>query len=472
MVRVLYVVIDNAGDDPLSHFGMNSTTTVRPTKVVERFTGNNQVSGRESVELSSNLSAESSSVRVNDVSAAELDIPDSGWRAWLTVLGAFCANGITIGFVNSTGTIQDYLLTHQLADESSSSVGWIFSIFIFLMFFCGIQAGPLVDIYGATPLLVPGCLLWCLALMMMSFCTEYYQFILSLSILGGVSTSLIYNPGYTVIGQWFTSKKPLAMSIVAIGSVSISSFLPIVLSDLFSSLGFAWGIRIVGFIFMGLSIICCFTVKSRLRSTRKYNWREASIDFKSFKSANYTWCVAAALLSEWAVFLPALYIVSYCRSVLNYSDQESNLFLVYQNVSSIAGRILAGFAAKYYGSFNVMAVANLLCAISVLGIWIPGGMSHEGMVAFAVTFGMFSGASFCVAPPCIAHISTPTNFGKRYGTAFACVSVAVLTSLPIGGALTGNDYLGMKITTGLVYVAAAVCTMISRHYTPHVDYRV
>lgn len=419
------------------------------------------------IEMSSIHSRDSRVVSEAEPTLKESDIPDSGWRAWLVVLGAFCANAMTVGFVNSTGTIQDYLLTHQLVDEAESSVGWIFSIFIFMMLFWGIQTGPLVDTFGAEPLVIPGCLLWCFALMMMSLCKDYYQFILSLSVLGGLATSLIYNPSYTIISQWFTTKKPLAMSIVAIGSASIGSFLPVVLSDLFSSLGYAWGIRIVGFIFVGLSLICCLTVKSRVHNPGEISWRDVSIDLKSLKSVNFRWCVIGTVLSEWAFFLPSLYIVSYCRTVLNFDDKQSNLLLVYLNVSSIAGRFLAGFAAKSYGSFNTMAVGNLLTAISALCVWIPGGHSYAGIIVFSVTFGMFSGAAFCMAPACVAQISTPTNFGRRYGTTFACVSVAALTSLPIGGVLTGHDYLGMKIVTGAAYFAAAICLMVSRHYTPH-----
>lgn len=396
----------------------------------------------------------------------EAEVPDSGWQAWLVVLGAFCANAITIGFVNSTGTIQDYLLTHQLAEESESTVGWIFSVYIFLMMFGGIQTGPLVDTYGVKLLIVPGCLLWCLSLMVLSLCREYYQFILALSILGGVATSLIFSPSFAIISQWFTTKKPVALSIVAIGSSIIGSFLPVVLNILFNKLGYGWGIRIVGFMFMGLSLVCCLTVKSRVRSPKKLKWRDVSIDLKSLRASNFRWAVYCLTISEWAYFLPALYIVGYARTVLGFSNQDSNLLLVYQNISSTVGRFGAGMVARYYGSFNTMIAATLLSGLCALCLWIPIGTTSGGVTAFTVVFGLFSGAGMSVGPACIASISTPTNFGRRYGTTFAIVSLAVLTSHPIGGLLTARDYLGMKIITGAAYLVASFSGFMARQRTP------
>lgn len=47
--------------------------------------------------------------------------------------------------MNTISTYNTYLLTHQLYDNSESSIGWIFSVHIFLTFFCGIQIGPVFD---------------------------------------------------------------------------------------------------------------------------------------------------------------------------------------------------------------------------------------------------------------------------------------------------------------------------------------
>ena len=82
--------------------------------------------------------------------------PEGGLRAWLVVYGAF--SGMTAGFglMNTVGTFQAYLSTHQLASESPSTIGWIFSLYTFLAFFCGIQIGPFFDAKGPRLLVIAG----------------------------------------------------------------------------------------------------------------------------------------------------------------------------------------------------------------------------------------------------------------------------------------------------------------------------
>ena len=87
--------------------------------------------------------------------------PEGGLRAWLVVIGAFSGMTASFGLLNSAGTFQAYLSTHQLVHESPSAVGWIFSLEAFLTFFCGVQIGPIFDAYGPRWLVFAGsvCLL-------------------------------------------------------------------------------------------------------------------------------------------------------------------------------------------------------------------------------------------------------------------------------------------------------------------------
>ena len=82
--------------------------------------------------------------------------PEGGLRAWLVVLGSFSGMTASFGILNSAGTFQAYLSMHQLAHESPSAVGWIFSVNAFLTFFCGVQIGPVFDAYGPRWLVFAG----------------------------------------------------------------------------------------------------------------------------------------------------------------------------------------------------------------------------------------------------------------------------------------------------------------------------
>ena len=78
------------------------------------------------------------------------DYPEGGWEAWLVVLGAWCAMVPSMGMINTFGVLQAWVAQHELAGYSEASVGWIFSIHAFVVYFAGAQAGTLFKSY-ATP---------------------------------------------------------------------------------------------------------------------------------------------------------------------------------------------------------------------------------------------------------------------------------------------------------------------------------
>lgn len=43
--------------------------------------------------------------------------------------------------MNTTGVFTDWLATHQLSNYSRSDVSWIFSIYMFFLWFGGVQIG-------------------------------------------------------------------------------------------------------------------------------------------------------------------------------------------------------------------------------------------------------------------------------------------------------------------------------------------
>lgn len=65
--------------------------------------------------------------------SGSLPYPEGGLRAWSVVFGSFSGMLASFGLMNSIGVFQAYLSTHQLAQYSDGTVGWIFSLFVFLV---------------------------------------------------------------------------------------------------------------------------------------------------------------------------------------------------------------------------------------------------------------------------------------------------------------------------------------------------
>lgn len=97
--------------------------------------------------------------------------PEGGLRAWLVVLGAWLALVSSLGLMNTLATFQTYVTTHQLKDYDEGTVGWIFSIYTFVVFFGGLYIGPLFDKHGPRWLILTGTLFVCASLMLFSIST-------------------------------------------------------------------------------------------------------------------------------------------------------------------------------------------------------------------------------------------------------------------------------------------------------------
>lgn len=93
---------------------------------------------------------------IPDGPAEEEVFPEGGRHAWLSLLGCFCAWMSAFGLMNTIGTFQAYLATHQLSNYTEADVGWIFGLYLFMAYCCGVQAGPIFDALGPRHLTAVG----------------------------------------------------------------------------------------------------------------------------------------------------------------------------------------------------------------------------------------------------------------------------------------------------------------------------
>lgn len=100
--------------------------------------------------------------------------PEGGLQAWLVVFGSFCAMLSVYGLINSAAVFESYFSEHQLAGQSPSTVGWIFSVYLFVVFFAGIQFGPVFDHRGPRALVAVGSVLTVASQMLLGLCTREF----------------------------------------------------------------------------------------------------------------------------------------------------------------------------------------------------------------------------------------------------------------------------------------------------------
>ncbi|KAL5360504.1 major facilitator superfamily domain-containing protein [Aspergillus floccosus] len=396
----------------------------------------------------------------------DLVFPDGGWRAWSVVLGSWCAMVPSFGLMNTLGVFEAWLAEHQLRDYSKASIGWIFSLYMFFLYFGSVQVGPLFDVYGLTPLLIPGCIGLVGSVMSFSVAKEYYQFMLGFSVLGGISASMVFTPSVACIAHWFLRRRALATGVAATAGGIGGIVFPVLISNLIARLGFPWTIRIIGFVSAFFCSLSVALLRTRLPLNPVQKW---TVDIRALKELRFALLTAAIVLIDFALLLPLTYLPSYAQSQGMGDSLAYNLSSIL-NGASILGRIVPGYFADRLGRFNIMIVTTFTCAVLILALWLPSQSDKAATVAFAVLFGFWSGTAISLAPVCVAQISKTEDFGKRYGIAYFLVSIGSLIAIPIAGELlkvrnsttSRADYTGVILLCGIAYACAFAFFTLSR----------
>jgi MFS family permease len=232
--------------------------------------------------------------------------PDGGKAAYFCLLGGFSCLFCSFGWLNCLGVFQNYYQMNQLRDYSPSTIAWIPSIQIFVMFFPGPIVGWVYDNHGPKYLILFGTFFHVLGLMMTSLCTEYYQFILAQGICSPLGLNCIFQAGTSTIPTWFLKKRGLAFGIMAAGSGLGGIIFPIMASHLIPEVGFGWTMRIIAFVILGLMIVASFTVTSRLPP--KPRPFELRVFIEPFKDVKFVLCTASSFFFFMGLFIPINFI--------------------------------------------------------------------------------------------------------------------------------------------------------------------
>ncbi|KAJ5551578.1 hypothetical protein N7535_000477 [Penicillium sp. DV-2018c] len=384
--------------------------------------------------------------------------PEGGLEAWLVVLGSFLGLFGSLGLVNTIGTFQAYLQTHQLKEYSSGTIGWIFGMYPFLTFFCGVQIGPIFDARGPRLLVFIGSVFEMAMIILVGFCTQYWHFMLVIGVLGGVGASLIFTPAISAVGHYFYEKRGMATGIASTGGSVGAILFPLILEALFPKIGFAWATRVVALICLIALSIANLLIRSRLPQ-KPFSKENVLPDFRIFRDVRFALTTASVFFIEFGLFVPISYISSYALDQ-GFSSTLSYQLIAILNAGSFFGRGLPGFFADYLGRFNTLIATVALCVLCNACLWLPAGSSKALVIVYAALFGFASGSNISLTPVCVGQLCKTENYGRYYATAYTIVSFGTLTGIPIAGeilARCNGSYWGLITFTICCYAAGLVC---------------
>ncbi|KAK6839755.1 Riboflavin transporter MCH5 [Apiospora arundinis] len=392
--------------------------------------------------------------------------PEGGLAAWLVVFGCWCGLFAAAGIMNSIATFQTYVAIHQLSDYDEGTIGWIFSVYTFLVFFCGIYIGPVFDKYGPRWLVLVGGVGLVLGIMLTSICTKYWHFLLAFGFLSGISSSLLFTPCFTAVGHFFRARRGMATGIASTGGGFGGVVFPLMLQSLFDRVGWAWALRILGFLCMFLVTLCNCFIRRRLPAAAGASPHP---DFRIFRDRPFLFTTLGVFLLELGLFIPLAYISSYSLAQ-GFGDHFAfGVVLPVLNAASVFGRALPGYWADKIGPFNSNMLSVFLTIVACFVVWLPLGHTVAGVLVFAALFGFATGNNISITPVCVGRLCHTQHYGRYYATCYTVVSVATLVGIPIGGnivAATGGDgghqYWGLIVFTGLTQALSLSSFMVAK----------
>ncbi|KAF2192227.1 MFS general substrate transporter [Zopfia rhizophila CBS 207.26] len=413
----------------------------------------------EPIEEKQDAPVEPSSEAINPWHPSQF--PDGGKEAWLCLAGTFCCLFCSFGWLNCVGVYQNYYQSHQLREYSPSTIAWISSCEIFVMFLPGPIVGFFFDNHGPRHLLLVGTLFHVFGLMMTSLCKEYYQFILAQGICSPLGLNCIFTAATSSVTTWFFKKRGAAFGIMAAGSGLGGIIFPIMTSHLIPQVGYGWTMRICAFLILALLGIANLTVKSRLPPKKRPF--KVTLFLEPLKDIRWIMTTVSSFLFFLGMFIPINYI-EFQSLASGMSMHLASYLIPILNAASIFGRIIPGILADKIGRFNMQIIMSYFAGLLVLALWLPAS-GNAAFIVFAALYGFASGAYVSLAPAQIASISKVEQIGVRTGMLFAVTSFAGLAGSPIAGAIVTRDhggFDGLKIFAGVTLLAGATSFIFAR----------
>ncbi|KAF2023791.1 MFS monocarboxylate transporter-like protein [Setomelanomma holmii] len=386
--------------------------------------------------------------------------PDGGTTAWIQVLCTHLTIFNTFGFFTSFGVYQTYY--ENTLGIAPSTISWIGSIQVFLLFGIGTFTGRATDAGLFRPCYILGAIFQTIGIFTMAESTKLWHLFLSQAVCLGIANGLQFCPSMALVSTYFAKKRAFALGITAVGSSTGGVVFPIIVQQCLPRFGFPWTIRIIGFIMVFLNVINIALFRTRL-PPRKTG---PIVDWESFKEAPYSLYCAGMFFSFWGLYFAFFYIGSYGRNVLGVSYQQSINLLLVQICMGFVFRLLPTYYADKIGSLNVLTPFAFICGVMMFG-WI-GIESVGALYCFAVLYGSASAVLQALWPAIIGSMSKvpdPQKAGVRMGMAFTIVSFSSFTGPPLAGALiqaNGGDYTYANVWAGTSFFIGGALLIATR----------
>jgi MFS family permease len=393
---------------------------------------------------------------------------------WIILGVTFITVGLTSTIVHSFSIFFVALLKEF--HWSRSITAGAFSLFSILYGIIGPFAGSIVDRFGPRRVLVLGSLLWGMGLALCSLMHFRWQFYIFFGVIAAIGAGFTgWVPTTTVIQNWFTEKRGLAIGVLSSG-VGIGIFVCIpTIQYLINGIGWRMAYRVMAF-FIPLVVITMTIIflkkPPRITSstpTEQETYATMMRDplIVDSKWASRSWTLRQAIFTKqfWTVGVSLFLSGSVTQSIFTHQvaffvdEGLETLFVSYIvgmiGAVSIGGKISWGTLSDRIGReiTYTLVIACCICGILLLIIF-PIFSSPYIPYLYAVFFGMGYAGQVVLPPLITADFFEGRAYGSIFGTIWILNSVGMAFGAWFGGFL--YDHVGNYILFFIIVIACAL----------------
>ncbi|KAK4704271.1 hypothetical protein P7C70_g1930, partial [Phenoliferia sp. Uapishka_3] len=402
------------------------------------------------------------------------EFPEGGARAYCAVLGGTLVLFSTFALSNSFGVFLQQYEKNQLVGYPSSTITWIGSVQLFLVFGTSLLSGMGFDRGFFRYQLAFGSLLWIFGMFMLSLSKTFVQIFLSQSICLGLGLGIMFGPVLSCVGTYFYRRRALMIGICASGGALGAIVFPILLNNFFVSHGFSATVRIAAYIMTALLLAANAIMRPR-DLPAKQRAPIGPLLKKVFREPSM-WVTCLGVFGG----VMGLFVVMFYTQIFIKTHAANKTLSTYSlsilNAAAFFGRISVGLVADRIGSFSTIVPFAFVMGVSIFALL--GATTTGGVLAFLLIFGFASGAFISIMASCFMALAEDvTEIGVRSGVGFFFVAVASLIGSPLAGVILKSakgEYLdpcifaGGSALAGVVALGFARRTQVIRRGTNYV----
>ncbi|KAI8374083.1 major facilitator superfamily domain-containing protein [Choanephora cucurbitarum] len=394
---------------------------------------------------------------------------------WLIVVGTFLVLVVGLGSLQSWGIMQNYFEQYpgfQGTPNLSLQLSFVATICNIIINLLGLVGQVLLSLFETRTVLFVSIVICSVGLLLASFSTQIWHLYLTQGVVYGIGSSIMFYIALSVVPQWFTKQKGVALGIISSGISIGGLIMPLIIEPLNTHLGAAWCYRIMSLICLVIGVISCLFFKTTKKSTEesgeKQSQKEAIVQIKDMfdlsvaKNWRFLLWVFIDILMESAYNVPYYFLPSYA-TFLGLSTSQGALVLSVGSGMNAIGRIASGLIADVFGHVNVIIIYSIISGLTSLFLW-TYATTFNTLMAFSVLFGFFGGA-FITLTPTITLLVTGYEKFETGLSVFLILTVISMFGPNLAGAIevsahASKEFDSYKYFTGACYLTGAILLVV------------